>query len=882
MQRRKLFLIDGMSCAYRAFYAISNLRNSSGEPTNAVYGFTNMLLKIIREQKPDALAVVFDSKAPTFRHKRYEAYKAHRKPMPEDLQVQLPVIKEVIDAYCIKRLEKDGFEADDLMGSLAVKAARRGYEVYLVTTDKDLCQIVGKEILVFRPDRNGVYDEDAVMKRFGVEPARVVDLLALAGDASDNVPGVPGIGEKTAAWLVREFGDLEGVLRNVSRVKGEKRRENLRRFADQARLSRELVLMKTDIPIKFGAEECRLGKPDRERVSELFRRLEFKKLQADVASVERPDECAYSCVNSLKELERLVGRIEKQDMVSIDLETTSGDPMRAELVGFSFSWREREGCYVPVNGNLDAGQVISRLRPVLENEGIAKVGQNIKYDIFVLRRCGVALRGIAFDTMVAAYLLNPSKPAYGLADLALDHLEMRVTPISDLIGKGRKQVSMKDVPITTVCSYACEEADVILRLKNLMEPRLRKQGLFTLFREVEMPLVEVLADMEEAGVRIDTGLLDNFSREFGYMLNELEKKIHAMAGESFNINSPRQLGRVFFERLKLPSFRKTKTGYSTDHDTLLKLSKNHPLPARVLEYRKLSKLKSTYIDALPRMVNPQTGRVHTSFNQTGTATGRLSSSNPNLQNIPVRTEIGRKIREAFIPGNKRMTLLSADYSQIDLRVLAHLSGDAELLEAFKRDEDIHRRTASAVFGVESSSVTAGMRRHAKTINFGIVYGMSAFGLARDLGIGREEAQDFIDRYFERYSGVRDYIEKSLADAASRGYVTTILNRRRYVPELNSRSHSTREFGKRMAINTPIQGSSADLIKIAMLEIQREIKRAGWRAVMLIQIHDELLFEVDREQVSSFGEMVKGKMENAKKLRVPLKARLKMGENWGQL
>lgn len=882
MQRRTLFLIDGMSCAYRAFYAIRDLRASSGEPTNAIYGFTNILLKIMRERKPDALAVVFDSKAPTFRHERFEAYKAHRKPIPEDLVEQLPLIKEVIEAYRIVILQRDGIEADDLMESFAGKAARAGYDVYLVTSDKDMLQCVGDGVSVLRPDSGEVYDREAVVRRYGVEPRRVVDVLALAGDASDNVPGVPGIGEKTAIELVKEFGGLEGVLKNVERVKGEKRRELLKRFADQARLSRELVTLKSDVPLEFGPDDCLVKDPDRSRISELFRRFEFKKLHAEVAGQTGPGAVSYACVNDAAGLERLASAMAREAAVSVDLETTSPDPMCADPVGMSFSWRPGEAWYVPLNGDVASETVIDKLRPMLENPGILKIGQNVKYDMLVLQRCGVKLAGISFDTMLAAYLLNPAQTAYGLKDLALEYLDVRLTPISELIGKGKKQIGMRDVPLKTVCDYACADADAALRLCNLMRPRLEGEGMWGLFRDVEMPLVGVLAEMEAAGVKLDTALLERLSGEMGTQLEGLEKSIYEMAGGPFNINSPAQLGRVLFDRLKLPVSRKIKTGYSTDYEALLKLSAIHPLPSKLLEYRQLSKLKTTYVDSLPRMVNPSTGRIHTSFNQTGTATGRLSSSDPNLQNIPVRTEIGRRIREAFIPGSDGMVLLSADYSQIDLRILAHLSGDVELAEAFKRDEDIHNKTAAAIFGVEPGSVTPEMRRQAKTVNFGIVYGMGAYGLARELGLEPPEAQRIIDRYFEHYHGLHEYIEKSLADAAERGYVGTMLNRRRAVPELKSRSQTTRELGRRIAINAPIQGSSADLIKVAMLDIAKELSKGGWGAAMLIQIHDELLFEVERGKADALGDMVRSKMEGVWKLNVPIRAHVKTGKNWGEL
>ena len=875
MQRRTLFLIDGMSCAYRAYYAIRDLRSSSGEPTNAVYGFTNMLLKIIRERKPDALAVVFDSRTPTFRHERFEAYKAHRKPMPEDLSFQLPLIREIIDAYRIVTLQRDGLEADDLMGSLAVKAAGEGYDVFLVTSDKDMLQLVGDRIAVFRPEIGEVYDADAVVKRFGVEPGRVIEVLALAGDASDNVPGVPGIGEKTAIELVRQFGDLEGVLGNVGKVKGEKRRENLARHAEQARLSRELVTLKKDVPLDFEPGAFILKEPDRARLGELYRRFEFRKLQAEFADGVEAGTADYRCADDPAALERLAADLAGQGEFALAVAATSADPMAAELVGLSFSGKPGEACYAPADGRMR-----ERLGPLIEDARVRKTGHDLKYGALVLRGAGLRLAGQAFDTMVAAWLLNPSRTSYGLDDLALDYLDMKITPVAGIAGK--KRASLRELPAASISGHACAEADVALRLRGLMQPRLDEGGMGELFSGLEMPLVEVLAGMEETGIRVDTAPLECLSAEVGRTLAELESSIHEMAGGPFNLNSPPQLARVLFEKLGLPATRKIKTGYSTDYDALLGLADRHPLPAKLIEYRTLSKLKGTYLDALPRMVNPRTGRIHTTFRQTGTATGRLSSSDPNLQNIPVRTEIGKRIRQAFVPGSAGMVLLAADYSQIDLRILAHLSGDRELEEAFARDGDIHALTATALFGVDPAGVTPEMRRQAKTVNFGIVYGMSAFGLSRDMGIGPAEARDFIEKYFAHYAGVRAYIDRSLEEAAARGYVTTILNRRRAVPELASRSGTTREQGRRIATNTPIQGSSADLIKIAMREIARELRGGQWRAAMLVQIHDELLFEVDRGQAGEFGAVVRAKMEGAWKLRVPLRASLKTGMNWGEL
>ncbi|HOE27684.1 MAG TPA: DNA polymerase I [bacterium] len=875
MQRRTLFLIDGMSCAYRAFYAIRDLRSSSGEPTNAVYGFTNMLLKLLRERTPDAVAVVFDTPAPTFRHERFGAYKATRKPMPDDLSVQLPFIREVIDAYRIPSVQRDGVEADDLMASLAVRAVGEGYDVFLVTSDKDMLQLVGDRISVIRPEAGEVCDAAAVTARFGVEPAKVIEVLALAGDASDNVPGVPGIGEKTAIELVRQFGGIEGVLAHVAEVKGEKRREKLVRHAEQARLSRELVTLKRDVPLDIATSALAVKEPDRARLGELFRRFEFRRLQAEFAGGNGPGVAEYRCLEDPEALAQLAAALAKTGGFALELVATSRDPMAAELVGIAICSAPGAACYAPGTGRLR-----ELLGPSLANPRLMKTGHDLKRAARLLRGAGLELEGQAFDTMLAAWLLNPSRASYELGDLALDYLDTRLAASSGLAGK--KSASLAELPPAAISPHACAEADAVLRLRALMEPRLAEQGMDALFRDIEMPLAEVLGGMEETGIRVETEPLRRLSAELGGALEELESAIHRMAGGAFNLNSPSQLARVLFERLGLTPTRKIKTGWSTDYDALLDLSRLHPLPAKLLEYRSLSKLKNTYVDILPRLVNARTGRIHTTFRQTGTATGRLSSSDPNLQNIPVRTEIGRRIRQAFVPGRPGMVLLSADYSQIDLRVLAHLSGDRELVAAFARGDDIHARTAAALFGVEAAAVTPEMRRQAKTVNFGIVYGMSAFGLARDLGIAPGEARGFIDRYFQHYAGVRRYIDAALKEAAARGWVATLLNRRRAVPELASRSGPTREQGSRIATNAPIQGSSADLIKIAMLAIAREMRGGRWRAAMLIQIHDELLFEVDREQAVDFGAMVREKMEKAWALRVPLEVRLETGSNWGEL
>jgi len=845
-----------------------------------VYGFVNMLLKIIRERSPDAIAVAFDSKAPTFRHDKYEAYKIHRKPMPEDLAAQLPVIKEALDAYRITVIQKDGVEADDIMASLAEKATVSGYDVYLVTSDKDMFQVVGDNVFVVKPDGGERLDRSAVMRRFGVAPEKIADILALAGDASDNVPGIPGIGEKTALELIREFGCLDGVLENADRVKGEKRRDLITRFADQARLSRELVTLKKDVPLEFDPLQLEMTAPDRDKISELFKRLEFKRLYSEFAGGGDGRKRNYRVIGDRDGLRGLLGRLSQSKSFSVYVVTGGG--IDAEPLGVAFSEEEGEGAYLSLRGGIPLPEIAAALNDLFSRDNVIKVGHDLKRLILALRRPGIELRGPLFDTMVAAYLLNPSRGSYELPDLALQYLDIEIGRLSDAAGTGKKRGGIEDLPVEAVADQACRYSDIAFRLYKLMAPRVVEEGMEPLFIDVEMPLVGVLAGMEERGIRIDTGILSGLSLELSRRISDLESSIYELAGERFSINSHAQLRKILFQKLRLPATRKIKSGYSTDYDALVFLSDRHPLPAKLLDYRRLNKLKSTYVDALPRMVNPRTGRIHTTFHQTGAATGRLSSSDPNLQNIPVRTELGLRIRQAFVPGSGGEIFLAADYSQIDLRILAHLSGDRKLARAFREGDDVHNHTACAVFGVDPPAVTPEMRRQAKTINFGIVYGMSAYGLSRELGIDPAGAQDFINRYFDYYSGVRDYIRKSLAEAGEKGYVKTIMGRRRAVPELKSASKTTREIGQRIAINTPIQGSSADLIKIAMRDIAAALAEGGWRAFMLIQIHDELLFEVDREQAGDFGAMAKAKMESAWKFDVPITVNLKSGNNWGEL
>lgn len=878
MKEQKVFLIDGNTYCYRAFYAIRNLANSKGQPTNAIYGFVTMLNKLINEEKPDYLAISFDLKGPTFRHKKFEDYKAHRKPMPDELISQMPIIKEVIKAYRIPIFELEGFEADDLLATMAKELVALGLEVYLVTGDKDALQLVNSHIKVFNPQKeNLVYDHDMVKEKFGVEPEKIIEIIALMGDSTDNIPGVPGIGEKTAVGLIKQFGSLDKVLEKVETIEPERLRSNIKQYSKQAILSRELAILDREVPISFDLEKLRLKEPDTEKLFNLFQELEFRNLLKEVASDEKVKTNVETILNK-EDFNSFLRDLEKENCFSFDFETTSPDPMKADLVGISFCAQEGKAYYLPLKELKKKVSVISNLRPIWENEKTTKIGQNLKYEIIILENLGINLAGQLFDTMVASYLLNPSKPNHNLDDICLEYLNHKMIPIADLIGSGKNEISMAQVPLDKISYYAGQDADIPFRLKKILEKKLAPKDLDHLFYNIEIPLTRVLAAMEIAGIAIDTDFLENISKQLTKDLTSLTKDIYEIAGEEFNINSPLQLRRILFEKLKLPTIKKTKTGASTDESVLQKLATQHTLPAEILKYRELAKLKSTYVDALPQLLNPKTKRIHTSFNQTVTATGRLSSSEPNLQNIPIKTEIGRQIRKAFIPGDKDYLLLCADYSQIELRILAHISKDKNLIRAFEENRDIHTHTASLVFGVNENAVTTEMRTSAKTVNFGIIYGMSPYGLSQDLRIRAEEAKSFIDAYFERYPQVAEYMKDTIQFARENGYVKTIFSRRRYIPEINNSNMNLRQFAERTAINTPIQGSAADLIKVAMINIAHELKDK-FRSKLILQVHDELVFEVEKKELDTVKGIVKKKMEEAVKLRVPIKVTIKTGKNW---
>ncbi len=884
--RPVLYVIDGNSYIYRAFYAVRGLTNSSGLPTNAVFGFANMLLKIIKEKKPDLLAVVFDPKGPTRRHLEYEQYKAHRPPMPRELVPQIPYIHKLVEAFRIPVFTVEGQEADDVIATIARKAETDDIDITVVTGDKDILQLVGPHIRVYDTLKEKVYEPRDVEERFGVQPDRVVEIMGLMGDASDNIPGVPGIGEKTARTLIQEYGTIENLLAHVQDIKKPKLRQALTESGHLARLSRELAVLRADVPLDLDLDALVVKQPDDAALLWLLKELEFMALLKYVTQKPAQD-AEFRTVLEETELRDLIALLSSSGEFCFDTETTSPDPMLAELVGISFAVRPFQGYYLPL-GHVYSGapkqlsitHALSLLKPVLEDPRIRKIGQNIKYDLLVLSHYGIAVKGLSFDTMIASYLLNPGKPSHGLDAIALEYLDYKTMTYADVTGTGKKQIAFSEVDISTATRYSGEDTDVSLRLKQMLAPMLEKQNLETLFRDIEMPLMEVLADMERVGVKIDANFLKTMSNRLEKDIAGIEKTIYELAGTEFNINSSKQLADILFGKLGLTPLKRTKTGFSTNVDVLEELAPVHPLPAEILRYRTLAKLKSTYIDALPVMINPRTGRLHTSLNQTVTATGRLSSSEPNLQNIPIRTDVGREIRQAFIaePG---WELLSADYSQIELRVLAHMSGDSALIKTFQQDEDVHTRTASEIFGLPVEEITSEMRRKAKAVNFGIIYGISAFGLAQDLGVSNTEAKRYIDSYFSRYPGVRLFLDRTIEEAKTKGYVTTLLGRRRFIPELASTTAAVRSFGERTAVNTPIQGTAADLIKLAMIRIHASLVQRALRSKMILQVHDELVFEVPDEELDAIKALVKEQMEGVLSLSVPIRVDMGTGKNWDE-
>ena len=886
---RTLYLIDGSAYIHRAYHAIRSLSNSRGLPTNAVFGFARMLIKLMEDRRPEYAVICFDAKGPTFRHEIYDQYKANRPPMPEDMAVQIPYIKKVTEGFRLPSIELGGYEADDLIGTLAAAAEAAGFSVVIVTGDKDFVQLVDDRVSIWDPMKDRVTDAERVRKDYGIEPDQMIDVMGLAGDTADNIPGVPGIGMKTAAKLIESFGSMEALYENLDRVSGKKQQQKLSEHRDQAFLSRQLVTIHREVPVSLSPESLRVPAPDREALFSLFTELEFRQLQQAYKDQAAAPESDYRAVLTEEALSELTGALENAEAFAIDTETTSQDPMRAELVGVSVALRPHQAFYIPCGHRyigapeqLSREAVLARIGPFVEDAAKAKIGQNIKYDWIVLARNGLTLQGDMFDTMAASYLINPTKRAHSLDQIALDFLGHKTITYQEVTGKGRGAKNFAQVAVEDAVPYACEDADVTLQAKMALQPRLEEIGLLPLMETVEMPLVPVLVRMEMRGVRVDTELLGRLSRTFERRLGALEGSIHGLAGEVFNINSSQQLGRILFEKLNLPVQKKTKkkTAYSTDVDVLTALAQEHELPAMILQHRSLAKLKSTYADALVGLVHPQTGRIHTSFNQTVTATGRLSSSEPNLQNIPIRTEEGRKIRQAFIPEDG-WWLLSADYSQIELRILAHCSEDPTLIRAFADEEDIHSRTASEVFDVDAGNVTPELRRQAKAINFGIIYGMSPFGLSRQLGISQKMAKTYIDHYFARYPKVREFLDRTVEEARQTRTTSTLMGRIRLLPEINSSNFNLRQFAERTAINTPIQGSAADLLKVAMIRIDERLRREARRAAMILTVHDELVFEVPPEELDEIKALVGREMEGVQPLRVPLKVNVAHGPNWAE-
>ena len=888
-KNRVVYLIDGTAYIHRGYHAVRSLSNSRGLPTNAAFSFTRMLLKFMKERQPEYAVVLFDAKGPTFRHDIYKEYKANRTAMPDDMAVQIPYIKKIVDAFHVPMLEMPGYEADDLIGTLAKRAVAGGFDVVIVSGDKDFAQLVTDRVSIWDPMKEVSIDPAGVREKLGIEPGQVIDAMALAGDSSDNVPGVPGIGEKTALALIREYGSLDNIYQQVDGITKKKQKENLLHFKDQAYLSRRLVTIDTDAPVDYDAGRFQVAEPDNNALSDLFGELEFSALQKEFPKKSDLSGKKYAAVLTMADLDRLTERLGRASCFALDTETTGLDPMRAELVGLSFSLTADEAFYIPVGHDydgvpdqLDPETVMDKLRPVMEDADILKIGQNIKYDWTILSRYGLNIKGPVFDTMVAAYLLNPARRGYSLDQIALDYLDHKTITYQEVTGSGKSAVCFSQVPVETAVPYACEDADITFMAYELLSEKLKQDGLADLFEKIEMPLVSVLMAMEMRGVMVDRDALLALSRDFEDQLADLEKVIFSLAGEEFNINSPQQLGVILFEKLGLPTQKKTKkkTGYSTDADVLTALADHHELPAALLRHRTLSKLKSTYADALFGLINPETGRIHTSFNQTATATGRLSSTDPNLQNIPIRTEEGRRIRRAFIP-RPGWTFVGADYSQIELRILAHYSQDPILIEAFEKGEDIHTRTASEVFQVFPEMITEDVRRQAKAINFGIVYGISPFGLSRDLGISQKMAKNYIDSYLDRYSGVKRFMDEAVQAARETKQTRTLFGRVRYLADIESRNATVRGFAERAAINTPIQGTAADIIKLAMIGVEAALKKKNLAAVMLLSVHDELVLESPPEEVETVSNLVRDVMEHICDLAVHLKVNVATGPNWAE-
>lgn len=932
MNEKKLFLLDGHALVYRAHFAFITrpLINSKGLNTSAINGFTRMLWDLLRTEKPTHIAVAFDPHGPTFRHEQYPKYKANREEQPEDIGVAIPWIQKILKGFHIPILCVPGFEADDVIGTIAKRAGAEGFTVYMVTPDKDYGQLVSPNIIMYKPSRQGngieLLGEKEICEHWDIQNvSQVIDILGLQGDSVDNIPGVPGIGPKTAAVLLKEYGSLENILANAQNIKG-KNGERLVTFADQARLSYQLATIDINVPIEFNVTDLLLDPLDRTVLADLFKELEFRSISLNIlgpdpttkpipantsaqGAFDFPEERAvdsipehlmektvriaqfnientrhtYYLVEEHTEIKKLVEDLLKQDTLCFDTETDNIDATLANLVGISFAYKKGIAWYIsiPADRNI-AMEIVDMLRPVLENNRILLVGQNIKFDAMVMKNYGVELPGPFFDTMIAHYLLEPEL-RHNMDYLSESYLDYKPVSITSLIGKkGAGQKTMRDIEVDEVKEYAAEDADITMQLKNHLEPLLIKENLYDLFNKLEAPLLKVLADMEYEGIRVDVDFLNTYSIQLKAEIKLLENKIYELAGASFNIASPKQVGEILFDKLKIPyKWRKTKSGqYATDEEKLAELNGQHAIIGEILNHRGLSKLKSTYVDALPNMVNPNTKRIHSSFNQALTATGRLSSNNPNLQNIPIRTEEGAKVREAFIPRDGNHVLVAADYSQIELRIIAEISRDEGMLEAFQKGQDIHRATAAKVFGIPYDEVSKEQRYRAKTVNFSIIYGAGSTNLSKQLGISRIESKALIDAYFLQYHGLKSYMEKTVDMARKKGYVITLMGRKRILRDIHSNSSLEKSNAERMAINTPIQGSAADLIKMAMLSIHKELKNGNWGSKMILQVHDELVFDVPKEELEQLSTLIRDKMCHAMpSLKVPIEVEVKSGNNW---
>ncbi len=905
---RRVYLVDGSGYIFRAYYAVRPLTTSTGVPTNAVIGFARMIGRLLRDERPRLLGIAFDGPEKTFRHDIYDAYKANREEPPEDLVPQFGLIRELVAAMDVPVLTRAGYEADDVIATLARKAVEAGHEVVVVTGDKDLMQLVSERVGLFDPMRDRHIGRDQVLERFGVPPELVADAQALAGDTSDNIPGVPKVGVKSAAKLLNAFGDLEAVLAGVETIAKPKAYErSVIEHADDARLSKRLTTLDADAPVELDLNRLEWTAPDPDKLGPFLRGIEAFSLMRDlgmrpggrsdvpvrrsplaVPTIELPkapvDRTSYRTILERSDLDAEIAAAARAGQLSFDLETTALDANRAEIVGVAMCVPERPAVYIPLAHRylgapkqLPRDQVLAALEPLLGDAAVAKVGQNLKYDLIVLARAGVALRGVRHDAMLASYVLDPARASYSMDALAREYLGHETIKYRDLTGTGKKQIPFEEVFVDQATEYAGEDADIALRLCQGLLEHVEAAGAGPLYRELEIPLVPVLARMEQTGVRIDTEQLGTFGAQLNGRLREIEEKAYELIGERINLGSPKQLGALFFDKLKYPVVKRTKTGYSTDQEVLETLARDHELPRVILDHRMLAKLKSTYVDALPKMVHPETGRVHTSFNQTGTATGRLSSSDPNLQNIPVRTEDGRRIREAFV-AEDGWQIIAADYSQVELRILAHLSGDPAFIEAFESNQDIHRRTAREVL-TGGAEPTGEQRRQAKAINFGILYGLSEWGLSRQLDISRNDASVFITTYFARYPKIREFLDNTIEDGRDRGYVSTIAGRRRFLPDLRSRNRNLRNAAERVAMNTPIQGSAADLIKTAMLRVDAALAERRLRARLLLQVHDELVLEAPESEAEEVAELVRGEMSAVMELSVPLVVDTGRGRSW---